>query len=221
MDDYVVPPMTQGQKKTRQRLKELFDNEVFKSELADILAMPNKNKKNKQLWKLAYKYRLEYEMGRPLLDIIMGMDPGLDKQIGHELDVCQLYDEEDHYLNEQFPVDFQIPPSKHPGTRAQIKAFPVHIGISIHSTKRDVLDFVNKRWDYIRYMLDCFTNDRPGITRVKPKAKRDDFIWENRDAPSKALADKVNLVFPDENLTYADINSILYYLRQRKFSNLV
>lgn len=221
MDDYVVPPMTQGQKKTRQRLKDLFSNELFKNELADIMGMPNKRKRDKALWKFAYKYRLEFEPGSPLFDIVVGSDPKLDRQRGHELDVCELYDEEDLYLNEQFEREFDLPLSRMPDVRARIMAYPIHMGISIYATKRDVLDYINKRWDYIRYMLDCFTNDRPGVTRIKLKARRDEYIWENRELPAKKLAEMVNTKFPEENLIYSDIGSILYYLRQRKFSNLV
>ena len=215
------PKLTQGQAKTRLRLKELFENENFKSELSNILANPNKKKQNKLLWKLANKYSLEFEPGKPFLDVVMGQNPKLDKQFGHELDVCELYDEEDEYLNENFPVDFDIPPSRNPRRRAQIHAFPIHMGINIYATKRDVLDFVNKRWDYIRYLLDGNITEKPKSPRIKPKAQRDNLIWENRDLPAKEIADKVNQHFPSENLTYADINSILYYLRKRKFSKVV
>lgn len=222
MTDAVPRVRTQGQEKESLRLKRLFtENEIFKSELDEILEMPNKTKQNKALWKLAYKYRLEYEMGSPLLNYIMKKKKILDWDLSNNEDVCMISDEEDHYLNECFRVDFDYPPSRLPMKRAQIKAFPIHIGINIYATKRDVLDFVNKRWDEIRYMLDCFTADRPSVTRKRVKAERDELIWENRGLPARDLADLVNAKFPEENLTYSDINSILYYLKQRKFSSLV
>jgi hypothetical protein len=220
MDDYVVPPMTQGQRKTRQRLKELFANLIFQEELADIMAIPNKNKLEKELWKFAYKYRLEYGMGSPLLDLIIDKDSKLDKQRGFELDVCHLYDAEDKYLNDNFPRDFDLPPSRKNDDRSKIMAYPIHIGISMYATKRDVLDFINKRWDHISYMLYCYANEQPTITRKKLKADRDDLIWENRGKPSKEIATIVNDKFPDENVTYANINSILYYLKRRRLSSL-
>lgn len=215
------PKQTQGQKKTRLRLKELFDNEIFKKELSNILANPNKKKQNKQLWKFAEKYSLEFEMGSPFLDLVTGRNSKiLDEQIGHELDVCELYDEVDEYLNENFPRDFDIPPSRRPDKRAQLNAFPIHIGISPQATKRDVLDFISKRWDHIRYMLDTYL-EKPKIIRVKPKSKRDEFIWKNRNLPSSKIAELVNEKYPDSVLTYSDINSILYYLRKRKQTKLV
>lgn len=215
------PKLTQGQIKTRARLKELFDNEIFKKELSDILSTKNGRKKNKLLWKLAEKYYLEFEPGSPLFDFVFGLNMGLDEQVGHELDVCQIYDEVDEYLNENFPVDFDFPPSRNQQKRVQLNAFPIHIGISVHATERDVLDFIKKRWDYIKYLLDFNTIEKSKSVRIKPKAQRDNLIWENRDLPAKKIADKINELYPNENLTYADINSILYYLRKRKFSKLV
>lgn len=215
------PKQTQGQTKTRLRLKELFENEVFKGELSNILAIPNKKKQNKLLWKLAEKYSLEYEVGSPLLDLIRGNSPRiLEEQFGHELDVCELYDEVDEYLNENFPLDFDIPPSRKPNKRAQLNAFPIHIGISPLATKRDVLDFISKRWDYIRYMLDTYL-EKPKIIRSKPKSKRDELIWKNRNLSASKIADLIDKEFPEENLTYSDINSILYYLRKRRQTKLV
>lgn len=41
------PKQTQGQRKTRERLKELFENENFKSELANIQSMKNTKKEAK------------------------------------------------------------------------------------------------------------------------------------------------------------------------------
>lgn len=215
------PKLTQGQVKTRLRLKELFENENFKKELSKILTVKNKRKQSKLLWKLAEKHFLEFEPGSPFFGLVLKLNLGLDEQIGHELDVCQLYDEEDEYLNENFPIDFDFPPSRNKEKRAQIHAFPIHIGINIFATKRDVLDFLNKRWDYIRYMLDCYIAEKPKTVRKKPKAKRDNLIWDSRDLSAKTIADKVNQLYPDENLTYADVNSILYYLRKRKFSKVV
>lgn len=215
------PKQTQGQIKTRARLKELFENENFKNDLSFVLNVKNKRKQNKLYWILAEKYLLEFEPGTPLFSIIMGWNVSLDEQIGHELDVCQLFDEEDEYLNPNFRADFDYPPSRDKRKRAQIHAFPIHMAISPYATKRDVLDFVSKRWDYIRYMLDLYVGEKPKSIRIKPKAQRDSFIWENRDLPAKIIADKINELYPDENLTYSDINSILYYLRKRKFSKVV
>ena len=63
--------------------------------------------------------------------------------------------------------------------------------------------------------------EKPKVPRKKPKAKRERLIWKHRDLPASEIADKVNEKFPDEHLTYADINSILYYLRKRKYSKEV
>ncbi len=209
------PKQTQGQVKTRSRLKELFENEAFIKEWKEIDAIPNEKKKNKKFWKFAQKYSLEFDMGSPLLDTLTGKKPKLDEQIGHELDVCEIYDEVDEYLNENFPMDFDIPPSRKPAKRHQLMLYPIHLGINPKATKRDVLDFIAKRWDYIRYMLDDYESN-PKIIRKKRKQKRDEFIWKNRNMPSEELAELVCKKFPNETLTYADLNSIKSYLRKRK-----
>lgn len=211
---------TQGQLKTRRRLKELFENEVFKNELNEILAIPNARKRDKQIRRLAEEYFLEYSAYSPLVNFIADGKLDLERLLGFDQDVCQIYDEEDEYLNPNFPLDFDIPPSRKPAKRAQIHAYPIHIGINVYATKRDVLDFISKRWDFIRYMLDTY-NEKPKMVKEKPKADRDDYIWANKELSAKKLAELVNKKFPDENLTYSDINSILYYLRQRKFSSQV
>ncbi len=208
------PKQTQGQIKTRNRLKELFENEAFVKELEEIKKIPNEKKRFRKLTKLAVKHSLEWDM-TTLSDLLAGNHPHLDEQIGHELDVCEIYDEVDEYLNENFPMDFDVPPSRKPAKRHQLMLYPIHIGINPKATKRDVLDFISKRWEHLRYMLDDYESN-PKIIRKKRKQKRDEFIWKNRNKPSEELAELVCKKFPDEILTYADINSIKSYLRKRK-----
>lgn len=151
---------------------------------------------------------------------MLGLNLNLNEQTGHELDVCELYDEVDEYLDENSPMDFNTPPSRDPRRRTQLYAFPIHIGISPQATKRDVLDFVSKRWKSIRNMLDLYL-ENPKIVRSKPKSERNEFIWKNRNLSARKVADLVNKKYPEENLTYSDINSVLYYLRKRRKSKLV
>ena len=216
--EVIKSKITQGQNKTRHRLKELFDNEVFRTEFKAIQSIPNIDKREKKLRKFAEKYLLEYKPGAPFFDLAVAkIEPKFDKFYGVELDVCQLFDEEDEYLNEQFPMDFDYPPSRNPTKRAQIKAFPIHLGISPYATKRDVLDFIAKRWEHIRYMLDDYL-EKPKIIKKKRKYERDAIIWKNRNLSASVIADLINNKYPDENITYADIHKILYYLRRRKLS---
>ena len=208
------PKLTQGQRKTRTRLRDLFENEVFIKELEGINKIASEKKRFRKLTKLAIKHSIEWEM-TDLPILLSGKYPHLDEQIGHELDVCEIYDEVDEYLNEVFPMDFDIPPSRKPAKRHKLYLYPIHIGISPKATKRDVLDFIAKMWEHIRYMLDDYESN-PKIIKKKRKEERDRFIWDNRNLPPKELEDKVGNKYPDENLTYADINTILTYLRKRK-----
>jgi len=208
------PILTQGQRKTIQKLRELFENEVFIKELTSILSKP---KKSKLLFSFAQKYGLELEFGSPFLDYLTENKlPNENTPDPYFLDICKIIDEAEELLNPEdgHPIYKPLPDKK-----LQLELYPIHIAISPRATKRDVLDFINKKWDYIRYSLDMYGEIE--IIRRKPKAKRDRFIWKHRNLPAKEIAEKVNKKFKNENLTYADVNSILYHLRKRKFSKLV
>lgn len=214
-DGIFIFPETQGQKKVIARLKSLFSNEQFLLELEAIRKLPNPKKRYKKMFKFCYDYGLNYEMGTPLVDFLSNgrLPENLEKDIGN--DVCKVSDQDDLYLNSNFPMDFHIPPSRHPTRKLEIQNFPIHIEISPWASKRDVLDFINKRWGYIRYMLDCHDSMLTPEKKRK-KQERDDLIWQNQNKTGKEIAELVNNAFPEENLTYADIHSILYYLRNLK-----
>jgi hypothetical protein len=76
------------------------------------------------------------------------------------------------------------------------------------------LDFVKKRWQDIRRLLDYYGEKQPAIRR-RPKAARDTFIWEHRDVPSEELKEMVHERFPGESLEYFEINSIKRRMRKR------
>lgn len=208
---------TQGQAKMTQRLKELFSNESFIAKLEKIKSITNRKKQYNQIFNIAREYGLEYSPGSPLFSFMVG--DRLDRKTTFENmaeDTCRVYDEVDEFLNSVFPYEYNMPVSKRPEKKLELYAYPIHIGISTKASKRDVLDYINKRWEYIRDLLNGYEDNPKGIRRRR-KQKRDDFIWANRDLPAKDLADKVNEQFPDAMLTYSDINSILYYLRRRKY----
>lgn len=219
-------PKTQGQRKVVKRLKELFNNELFLKEIDEVLEIKNERNFYNKVWKLARKYNLKFESGTPLFDYIyikkydkekeLNLE-SLDKNI--ENDVCIIRDDADGYLNEVFPRDFEIPPGKKQDSRLEINNYPIRVSISPQATKRDLLDFINKRWKYIADLLSDYDQ---GIIleRKRKKQERDDLIWKNRNKPRKEIADLINKKFPNENLTYSDVNSIIYYLSFRDVNNL-
>ncbi len=187
-------------------------------EVEKIKRIKNWERQKRAIISLAREHYLLYEPGEPLFSLFSDFWKFDNKWFDTDddyLDVCRVYDEVDEFLNPAFPLDYEVPISKRPFRKLWLYAYPIHIGINPRATKRDVLDYINKRWDYIRGVLDYYEENPKGI-RKRRKQERDDFIWLNKDSPAKDLAEKVNEKFPDEVLTYSDINSILYYLRKRK-----
>jgi hypothetical protein len=212
------PKPTQGQAKSIQRFKELFENEVFNHELEKILASQNKSKR---LFKFAQKYGLDMEFGSPFLDYVSEKKLPKETEISfYDSDVCMVIDEVDELL---YPEEGHPKYKALPDKKLEINLYPIHICISPRATKRDVLDFISKRWFYIRDMLDTYLDfdEKPKIVRSKPKAERDQFIWENQNLSASKVADLLNKKYPDETLTYSDVNAILYYLRKRRKSKIV
>lgn len=211
--------ITQGQRKAKERIKELLENDVFNQEFQKIKSIKNPDSRANKIVKFAEKYFLDYEPGSFMFNLFHFEKFTTKKSLkDYDLDLCKVYDLVDEYLNPDFPADFKYPPSSSPSRSAQIRAFPIHIGINPFATKRDVMDFISKRWDYIRYMLDYHV-EKPKIIKIKKKSERDSLIWNHRKEPASEIAKEVNKKFPDENMTYSDIHKILYYLRKRKQSS--
>jgi hypothetical protein len=130
------------------------------------------------------------------------------------LDVCQLVDEPDEVLNDPEHEYWAARPRPLPDHKLNMMLYPIHICISPLATKRDVLDYVAKRWGEIRDLLNLYSEGEPVIRRRRKEA-RDQFILDHWEVPSKELADMVCQEFPGELLTYADINAIKQYLKKR------
>jgi hypothetical protein len=206
-----TPPPTQGHKKALQRVEDLWQNEEFRAELAAIQAMPDWRKRSKQLFKFAEENGLDLFTGAPLMQLLM--NETLWPQDSN-LDVCRIADEVDEILNDPEHCNFRTQPRPNSDYKLSMMLFPIHLCISPMASKRDVLDYVAKRWGEIRGCLDIYYEGEPTV-RKRRKAARDQFIWEHREVPSKKLADMVCDEFPGELVTYADINSIKQKLRER------
>lgn len=218
MNEY-KPKKTKGQTKYANYLSDLFSNELFLAEVQKAKDEKDAEKQSQMYWEIAEKYNLEYSSPSPFLDFLGGTPNSPYCSMNHS-DVCQITDEPDEYLNDVFEYDYNTPPSQRPDKRMQLLTYPIHIGISPKASKRDILDFINKRWTEIRDYLDMY-EENPTQIRTRRKKERDEFIWENKDVKSSKLAELVNDKFPNESLTYSDIHKILYSLRKRKKSELV
>jgi len=218
---------TQGQKKVIKRIRDLFTNKFFLEEIDNIFKIKNSRKMYSKAWKFAKKYKLKFNMLSPLFEYIASKQykKAFNKKCIDELerdienDVCIIRDDVDTYLNELFPYEFNTPPGKRALSRLEINNYPIRISISPMASKRDVLDFINKRWKYIGSLLEDY-DDGNKLVRKYKKKDRDEFIWKHRMKPAKEIASMVNEKFPNENLIYSDISSIIYYLSYRSFQHL-
>jgi len=202
---------TQGHHKARQRVEDLWQNEGFRAELAAIQAIPDWRKRSKRLFRFAEENNLELFVGSPLMGLLANEKRFLEDTT---VDVCQIVDRVDEMFGCFNYEDYETPPKPLPDRELSIKLFPINICISPLASKRDVLDFVAKRWGEIRDLLDIYSEGEPAV-RKRRKAARDQFILDHWEVPSKELADMVCEEFPGELLTYADINAIRQYLKKR------
>ncbi len=212
---------TQGNRKMLEREKEIFANEHFQNDLKALLSIKDKFQKNKKLHEIAEKYSIDDSIGSPLFKL--SKSPLSDfTRSNDDLDVCQIYDQKSKEYDLVSMAVYSKDPDSFPEEIKKSKyKFPIHIAISPLASKRDVLDFINKRWFEIRGRLDLHQEKNITNFRKKPNEQRDQFIWEHRELPASEIANLVNEKFPNSNLIYSDISSILYILRKRKTSKKV
>ncbi len=95
--------------------------------------------------------------------------------------------------------------------RATITAYPVAIGIHPKATKRDVLDFIEKRWKWVENELRDGKSLKYRKEKKYPQELRD-FLWQNRHLPPRKRKEKLDERFRN-SLVYHEINAII---RQEK-----
>jgi hypothetical protein len=137
------------------------------------------------------------------------------------LDLCAVTDNFDLDLNEEAQT---IPVFLDTGRQSHIRAYPVSIDIHRFASKRDVLDYVNKRWDLIEANLKKYREDGKPIRFRERKYSLEivDYIWENRSKPINELAELVNELFPDSDYTfsYVEVQKIILNERIRRQSSI-
>lgn len=131
------------------------------------------------------------------------------------VDFCMINNNEEQYLNEEFNyIPIQLDPRKHD----YFDVYPVSIDIHRFASKRDILDFIEKRWPIIEYNLDRESQVR--FRKRKISRELSDFIWEKRDLNKKDLIGLLNEQFPQHNLEYFEIYKIISLEKQRRSQKL-
>ncbi|MHC1679207.1 MAG: hypothetical protein AB9886_01575 [Candidatus Cryosericum sp.] len=205
------PAATHGHRKAMQRLEDLCNNPEYGQELMTILQVSDPELRSQRLQMLVAEHHIDLFHATPLGQLIVNQT-GADQMPA--LDLCQTVDELNELAMSPEGTHFIERPVPTEAKALSVLLYPVHIAISPLARKRDVLDYVAKRWPEIRRMMGFLGAGRPAI-RPRRKTSRDGFIWAHRDMPSEELADLVDKEFPGESLTYADINSIKQKLKKR------
>lgn len=75
-------------------------------------------------------------------------------------DMCKVIDLYDQLNN----ADFGDPPIQlDRQLQQEFRVYPVHLQIHRLASKRDVLDYIEKRWDFIESFLDSYRDKKPRI----------------------------------------------------------
>lgn len=210
---------TSGRIRRVKALRELFDSTDFKGDVERAKKIVSRKKRRKAFIKIAEKYQLAYELGEPLLDIQTKGEIDLSSLDNYYTDVCRVYDMVDELLNPNFPRDFLQPVMKNTRMRLEFNAYPIHLGIAPNTSKRLIIEYINKNWEIISDMVNEYYDNPIKLPKRRRKEKRDNMIWNlysEKKMKSSEIADKVSEKFPEETLTYTDINKIISRIKKRK-----
>jgi len=134
--------------------------------------------------------------------------------LNYEPDMCQIIDMNDEMRNPfnkgedclYMRRDLQLLYASH----------PIAIYINKRASKRDVLDFIEKKWQKIENMR---YDDEQKVLKIRER-KHDqdmvDFIWENQGLSRKQIIKKLDEKFPNHGLVYYEINKIIQIERIKR-----
>ncbi len=164
-------------------------------------------------------YQLDYAryLIRPRkTDEILPKDFFLDQA---ELDMCKIQVDYDNELNPYNKGEDFI--YLRPSRQAFLNAYPVSLYINPRASKRDVLDFVEKRWKWIEASQYSFAEGKKLKYGKKRKYSQEllDFIWFNRRLDTKKIEELADDKFPEEKLVYFEISKIIQLEKRKRIGS--
>lgn len=161
----------------------------------------------------------EYGVDVTLLDTLQ-MIPLLKrgKLMSSYEDFCTIRDDQDIILNHDIFGDPPIELDKR--EIYHMMAYPISINIHKFASKRDVLDFIEKRWDIIENLLEIYRGEKK-IRFRKRKLSREmfDFLWDNKSSDAKELTAIFNSKFK-QTLAYYEVYKIIEQERKRRLKKI-
>lgn len=204
----------------RDMNNELYGDEPLEAIIALNKAVRSMLKKTKggmreMYLELSKKYALSYYVVLGLVYDFYVHD-GL-VGVGWGTDFCGINDNYEEYFDNtdiRQPFEFDIV------KQTRMMSFPVSIDLHRFVSKRDVLDFIEKRWNIIEGLLAKSRSKKKRFRQRKIDQKLIDFIWEKRDLSLKEISTEVKKEFPQSRLMYFEVGKILSIERQRRLGKL-
>ncbi len=136
-----------------------------------------------------------------------------------DFDMCKVWDYHDEELNPANKGEEIIYLNKR--RQLFLNAYPVGIFIHPKASKRDVLDFIEKKWYWIENnFLRTYAEKKLKYGKRKYDQKMLDFLWNNRFLSSKKLKEKLDEQFPKNGLVYYEIIKILQLEKTKRLGSL-
>lgn len=206
------------------RKPDIIDNLLNKySELGKITKRALKKYTRNSCEKITKKLAEKYSIDNRLLSYItfsiitkgmLKIDPNA------EIDMCCLKDIYDDNFGIEHGSFQEFPLILRPAEQNHYIAYPVGIGIHRYATKRDVLDYIEKKWLQIEACLFSYNEKKVRIRKRKYNRGLLDFIWENQNMDIKKLKNSLDKKFPRNGLVYYEIYKIINIERKRRMQEI-
>jgi hypothetical protein len=166
---------------------------------------------------IAEAYGLDYEL-LGVLEVLKENKKEKKWLLEHfefEIDMCRFFNIADEQLSPFNKGEEIIHLMEH--RQLNFISYPTAIIIHKKASKRDVLDFIEKKWQWINQHLD-----EKALKYKSRKFKQEllDCIWENRSLPAKKIKEKIDKLFPRNGLVYYEISKIISLEKRRRFETL-
>ena len=205
---------TQGNRKLKQYLEDLSENKSFLSLYKQITYKSDKKRQKELLEYAAEQYGVDFDLFQTVTRKIEE-----DELIwGDRPDVCEIADDYDDVFNPEFHY---FSPKQSQVKQLHIRSHPLSINIHKLASKRDVLDFIEKRWDIIENYLESYR--KKTRIRTRENKKINNFIWNawehSHTMNIREIKNALDKQFPDNKLVYFEIYKIISLEKRRRYKN--
>ncbi len=204
--DYInneISALIQGYELLRKRAKRIFNDKDSKTRLI-----------------LAEHYGLDNDLINLALAMYQDDKEGVEitESLVEDYDLCKVLHVHQILSPMNVGEDFI---SLNPRRQLDYTAFPVAIGLNPRASKRDVLDFIEKKWTRISGDIQSHTNK--GLLRVRKRKhglEMIDFLYTHQSKPAKVLKQMLDEKFPNNGLVYFEITALINAEKKRRKADI-